>query len=167
MVSNAFSNCTIKAKGGWLIAGAIDYAVCLYNYRQILIWETPFFLKFIGTKLFSKIFWKFIIGQCPFIGTRRALNRDVALFINWPRQKTLSQILSYVSLTLVQKGRNYLAEFAHALESQSRKDRGCLGLISNMEIQFRAIWAALKELLKKTQLWIMSFWARFFHVFMV
>ena len=35
-------------------------------------------------------------------------------------------------------------------QSQSRKDRGCLSLISNMEMQFLAIWAALKKLPKKS-----------------
>ena len=53
------------------------------------------------------------------------------------------------------------------LDSQSRKNRGCLSLISNMKMQFSAIWAALKKLPKKVKLWIMSnIWARFFHVFM-
>ena len=36
--------------------------------------------------------------------------------------------------------------------SQSRKNRGCPSLISNMEMQFLAVCAALKKLPKKVQL---------------
>jgi molybdenum cofactor biosynthesis enzyme MoaA len=37
-------------------------------------------------------------------------------------------------------------------QAQSRKNRGCLGLISNMENQFSAVSAVLKKLPKKIQL---------------
>ena len=36
-------------------------------------------------------------------------------------------------------------------EPQSKKNRGCLSLTSNMGNQFSAIWAALKKLPKKSQ----------------
>jgi hypothetical protein len=39
-----------------------------------------------------------------------------------------------------------------SFEAQSRKNRGCLSLISNMGNQFSAKWAALKKLPKKIQL---------------
>jgi hypothetical protein len=59
-----------------------------------------------------------------------------------------------------------ICEKKNGFHPQSRKNRGCLSLISNMGNQFLAIWAALKKLPKKIQLWIMSnFWARLFHVF--
>ena len=35
---------------------------------------------------------------------------------------------------------------------QSRKNRGCLSLISNMRNQFSAIWAVLEKLPKKIKL---------------
>ena len=37
------------------------------------------------------------------------------------------------------------------IHPQSRKNRGCLGLISNTKMQFLAIWAALKKLPKRFQ----------------
>ena len=42
--------------------------------------------------------------------------RDWLLFVNWPWQIPLSQTLSYVTLTLLQKIRNHLAKFACVLE---------------------------------------------------
>ena len=68
-------------------------------------------------------------------------------------------------------GRDYNEACRHKtnrVKSQSRKNRGCLSLISNMENQLSTISAVLKKLPKKVQLWIMSnFWDWFFHVFMV
>ena len=45
-----------------------------------------------------------------------------------------------------------LVETVRVGDPQSRKNRGCLSLISNMGNQFSAIWAELKKLPKKSQL---------------
>ena len=49
------------------------------------------------------------------------------------------------------------------LDSQSRKNRGCLSLISNMKMQFSVIWAALKKWPKKVMNYKQLFSSVFFY----
>jgi hypothetical protein len=58
-----------------------------------------------------------------------------------------------ISLTHFLRKVRAIVRFSNqGLASQSRKNRGCLSLISNMENQFLAISAVLKKLPKKVQL---------------
>ena len=78
--------------------------------------------------------------------------------ISWPRWPVLFNIV-------LEKWRYYWLFSCffnlftiESFESQSRKNRGCSSLISNMEMQFLAIWAILKKLPEKSnhELWATS-----------
>jgi hypothetical protein len=102
----------------------------------------------------KQVFWfynrKNLVGSCPLIPIH--IRRSGGLVDTWEKESfKLDDYLEIIMFT-----------------SQSRKKKGCLSLISNMENQFSALRAGLKKLPQKSPLWIMSnFWAQFFHVFMV